>query len=222
MKVLEVQFRGWTATPRMPFILSGNAICMATPSYSLLLGLVGCCLGRPVEPNEVRLGFRYDFDGTAYDVETRHRLVFKDKKFKEHPKGTDAYTREFHINPRLTLWLDRTDWEEFFLCPIGAPGLGRSQDLLKITAVRQMEAQPISIATLRGCMLPFKAGQLMIPGQLVQLAEAFRENETVGTGRTSTQSRIFIAIPPDNETSVETSNLFQTPDSQPFYLHEWS
>lgn len=222
MKVLEVQFRGWTATPRMPFILSGNAICMATPSYSLLLGLVGCCVGRPVEPDEVRLGFRYDFDGTANDVETRHRLVFKDKKLKEHHKGTDAHTREFHINPRLTLWLDRLDWEEFFRCPVGSPGLGRSQDLLKIIAVKQVEAQPVPSAALQGCMLPFRAGQMMIPGQLVQLAEAYRENDMVGSGRSATQSLIFIAVPADNETGVEIPNLFQTPDNQSFYLHEWS
>ena len=130
--LLEVQFEGWTATPRMPFILSGNAICMATPSYSLLLGIVGCCLGRPVETGEVRLGFRYVFDDTAEDVETRQRLVNDSGKIKAHAKGTDAHTREFHVNPRLTVWLDRLDWEEFFRYPVGAPALGRSQDLLKI------------------------------------------------------------------------------------------
>lgn len=222
MKVLEVKFQGWTATPRMPFILSGNAICMATPSYSLLLGLVGCCLGRPVEPNEVRLGFQYDFDGIANDVETRHRLIFKGKKIAEHPKGTDAYTREFHVNPRLTLWLDRLDWEEYFRCPVGSPGLGRSQDLLKIITARQVDVHPVQSAVLRGCMLPFHAGQMIIPGQLIQLAEAFRENETVGSGRYATQSRIFIAVPADNEAGIVIPNLFQTPDKQFFYLHEWS
>jgi len=54
---LEVKLKGWTATPRLPFILSGNAICMPTPSYSMLLGMIGCCLGRIVEAREVNIGF---------------------------------------------------------------------------------------------------------------------------------------------------------------------
>ncbi len=39
-KLLEIQFSGWTATPRLPFVLSGNAVCMHTPSYSLVLGII--------------------------------------------------------------------------------------------------------------------------------------------------------------------------------------
>lgn len=225
---LEVQFEGWTATPRMPFILSGNAICMATPSYSLLLGLVGCCLGRPIEPEEVRLGFKYSFDEPAEDVETRQRLVNDSGKIKAHGKGTDAYTREFHVNPRLTLWLDRLDWEEFFRFPIGAPALGRSQDLLKIKqkGVRKVEAEPVSSAKINGCMLPFN-GLLKSSGQLIQLAEAYRENAIVGSGRTSTVSRIFLAIPHMDEQEEKAaqptvfSNLFQTPEKMVFYLHDW-
>ena len=180
--LLEVQFKGWTATPRTPFILSGNAICMATPSYSLLLGLVGCCLGRPVEPEEVRLGFRYGFDATAEDVETRQRLVYDGKNLKSHHKGTDAYKREFHVNPCLTLWLDRLDWEEFFRFPVGAPALGRSQDLLKVNqrSIRKVEVEPVPTAKINGCMLPFD-GQVQTSGQLVQLAEAYKENATIGS-----------------------------------------
>ncbi len=226
--LLEVQFEGWTATPRMPFILSGNAICMPTPSYSLLMGLIGCCLGRPVEPEEVRIGFRYSFDDTAQDVETRHRLVHDGKKIKAHAKGTDAHTREFHVNPKLTVWLDRLDWEDFFRYPIGAPALGRSQDLLKINPkkVRIVEVEPVDSAKIHGCMLPFNGG-LQSAGQLVQLAEAYRENAEIGTGRVSTVSRVFLAIPCMDEReqkatqAIAFSNLYQTPEKIVFYLHDW-
>lgn len=226
--LLEVQFEGWTATPRMPFILSGNAICMATPSYSLLLGLVGCCLGRPVEPEEVRLGFRYIFDNTAEDVETRHRLVNDSGKIKTHPKGSDAHRREFHVNPKLTLWLDRLDWEDFFRYPMGAPALGRSQDLLKIKLknVRKVEVEAVQSAKINGCMLPFN-GMVQSAGQLVQLAEAYREKPVVGSGRASTVSKIFLAIPymDDREEkaarAISFPNLYRTPEKTVFYLHEW-
>ena len=82
-KLLEVQFTGWTSTPRMPFILSGNAICMHTPSYSMVLGIIGCCLGRIVLPEELKLGFKYHYNSIAQDLETRQRLEFNGKRSKD-------------------------------------------------------------------------------------------------------------------------------------------
>jgi CRISPR-associated protein Cas5t len=224
-KLLEVRFEGWTATPRMPFVLSGNAVCLPVPSYSLLLGLVGCCLGRPIEIEEVRIGFQYGFDSTANDIETRQRLKSDGKKIEAHHKGSDAYPREFHVNPRLTIWLDRLDWEDFFHSPVGSPALGRSQDLLKITSVQQVEMASVESASVRGCMIPYNSA-IQISGQLVQLAEAFREKEEFGTGRIATESRIFLAVPNEKGDAFKHSNLFQTPkmsiENEAIYLHEWS
>lgn len=220
--VLEIQFSGWTRTPRMPFVLSGNAICLPVPTYSLLLGLVGCCLGRNVEANEVAIGFRYSFDTVAMDLETRQRLEFDGKRIKPHAKGTDAYSREFHVLPRLTIWLNRVDWIEYFKYPIGTPVLGRSQDILKIESVNQVLVEVISQAKLSGCMLPFLDTQ-NVGGQLVQLVEAYQENETVGSGRKPIKTNIFIAISGDNEQIVSCSNLYRTlsPISQDFYMHKF-
>ncbi len=221
-KVLEVKFSGWTATPRMPFILSGNAICMPVPSYSLLLGMIGCCLGRMVMPEEVKFGFRYTFDFVSKDLETRHRLEFDGKKIKAHSKGTDAYLREFHVAPKLTLWLNRLDWDMYFQNPIGTPSLGRSQDILKIEKVRKVDIEQVSEAKISGCMLPFSAN-LKVGGQLVQLAETYRESEVIGGGRTATRMRMFIAVHMDNETNVNMPNLFRTieQESESFYLHQF-
>ena len=79
---LEIKFSGWTATPRMPFVLSGNALCLPVPTYSLLLGMIGCCLGRVVDSKEVKIGFHYSYDTNAADLETRQRLEFDGKKIK--------------------------------------------------------------------------------------------------------------------------------------------
>lgn len=221
-KLLEIKFSGWTATPRMPFILSGNAVCMHTPSYSLLLGLLGCCLGRNIEAGEVKIGFKYSFETTAQDLETRQRLEFDGKKIKTHSKGSDAYNREFHINPLLKIWIDRIDWKSFFVSPIGTPSLGRSQDILKIESVSEREVESVKEGNISGCMLPFSS-DLQVGGQLVQLAEAFHENEKVGSGRTPTSSKTFIAIPYDNMVEVELPNLFKTLEDSPttFYLHQF-
>lgn len=219
-KALEINLSGWTATPRMPFILSGNAVCMHTPGYSILLGIIGCCIGRLVNPDEVNIGFKYSYDATAMDLETRQRLEYDGKKVKTHSKGTDAYLREFHTAPRLTIWTNRIDWIEHFTSPIGTPTLGRSQDILKIETVNIVDVTSIEEGELSGCMLPFTVG-LKAGGQLVQLAESFIENDEPGTGRKPQQSRIFLSIPHDSRSVVKHANLFKTHENKVFYLHQF-
>ena len=221
--ILEIQFSGWTATPRMPFVLSGNAVCLPVPTYSLLLGIVGCCLGRVVESTEISMGFHYSFDSVAIDLETRHRLESDGKKIKAHAKGTDAYKREFHVMPSLTIWINRLDWIDYFKNPIGTPALGRSQDILKIESVKEIFIKSVDEAVISGCMLPFNAN-LQVGGQLVQLAEAFNESDEVGGGRIPTRTRIFMAISSDNERKIKFSNLYQTQEEKPksFYLHTFN
>lgn len=222
-KVLEIKFSGWTATPRLPFVLSGNALCMPVPPYSLVLGIIGCCLGRFVSPQEVKIGYRYDYDTVGVDIETRRRLQFDGKKIKVHDKGSDAYQREFHVNPKLTVWIDRTDWKEYFDNPIGTPALGRSQDLLEINEVAVKDIISVPEAGLTGCLIPFDP-EYTIPGQLMQLAEAYEENEAIGSGRTPIRSSMFVAIHPGMENvKVVRDHLYQLKDDPSicFYLHSF-
>lgn len=221
-KLLEIKFSGWTATPRLPFILSGNAVCMHTPSYSLVLGIIGCCLGRIVKSEETKIGFKYSYDTIAQDLETRQRLENDGRKVKQHSKGSDAYTREFHTSPQLTIWIDRLEWKEYFENPIGTPSLGRSQDILKIEKVSIVEVLKIEKGILGGSLLPFTTG-LQAGGQLVQLAESYLENEEVGSGRKPQESKVFISIPHDNNAEVKFDNIFKTSEENPiaFYLHNF-
>lgn len=221
-KVLEIQFSGWTATPRMPFVLSGNAVCLHTPTYSLVLGIIGCCLGRIVSAVEVNFGFKYKYESVAQDLETRQRLEYDGKRIKKHAKGTDAYLREFHTSPKLTVWIDRLDWRDFFENPIGTPSLGRSQDILTIQKVTEIEIEQVEAGDLGGSLLPF-SGELQAGGQLVQLAEAFSENEEVGSGRLPTNSKVFISIPHDNHSEVRFNNIYKTmsENSQTFYFYKF-
>ena len=224
--VLEIEFSGWTATPRMPFIISGSqkggSICLQTPTYSLLLGLIGCCMGRIINPKEVKIGFHYSLDFVCKDMESRRRLQLNNGKLRPHTDGNSPYLLEFHSNPKLTLWIDRLDWKEYFLNPVGTPALGRSQDLLKIEKVKRVVVTPVEETTLSGCMLPFNSS-LIIGGQLVQLAEAYEENEDVGSGRSATKSGVFMAVPYDNKTKLKYPNLYhiQGNNEVGFYLHSF-
>ncbi len=222
-KVLEVEFEGWTSTPRMPYILSGNAVCLPVPTYSMLLGVIGCCLGRTVSSYEVKIGFRYSFETVGKDLEKRQRLEYDGKKVKSHAKGSDAYNREFHIQPKLTIWISRVDWLYHFENPVGTPCLGQSQDLLRINKVRILNTELVESTSIFGSLLPFENSS-KIAGQLVQLSESFIENEHPGSGRTPTSSKVFIAIPHDNNQEVKFKNLFQEVDNPKtsFYLHTFS
>ena len=205
----------------MPFVISGNAICLPVPTYSLLLGLMGCCLGRIVDFEEVSVGFRYAFDQMAKDKETRSRLeVAKSGKLMQHSKGQDAYDREFHIGPSLLIWLNRLDWQASFENPVGTPALGRSQDLLQISGVQRVTAIPIQFGELSGTLIPFRPGDLL-SGQIIQCAEAFREKDEIGSGRVSTRSCMFLAIRHDQKVPARIENLYQTAEGGQFYLHEW-
>lgn len=221
-KLLEIQFSGWTATPRLPFVLSGNAVCMHTPSYSMILGIIGCCLGRIVRSDELNVGFKYSYDTVGQDMETRQRLEFDGKKVKDHSKGSDAYNREFHTSPTLTVWIDRLDWAKHFECPVGTPSLGRSQDILKIDHVSIVDVEQVETGDLGGSMLPFTPG-LQVGGQLVQLAESYVENEEVGSGRSPLVSKVFISIPRDNNIEVKFNNIYKTKVQKPvtFYFHKF-
>ncbi len=221
MKLLQVEMSGWSATPRLPFIISGNAICLPVPSYSLLLGMLGCCLGRVVDFEEVRIGFKYTFDAVCKDLEKRNRLeISKFGTLSPHSKGKDVHIREFHTLPRLLLWINRIDWQASFENPIGTPALGRSQDLLKITNVERVQVNRVDKGEISGTLIPFKPGN-RLAGQIVQFAEAFRENDMIGSGRISTGSKIFLAIRHDQKPRVEFANLYQTETGEQFYFHDW-
>lgn len=222
-QALEIELEGWTATPRMPYVLSGNAVCLPVPTYSMLLGVIGCCLGRTISSNEVKIGFKYTYETVGKDLEKRQRLEYDGKKVKSHAKGSDAYSREFHVQPKLTIWINRTDWISNFENPVGTPCLGQSQDLLRITNFRILNIRAVESALIYGSLLPFENSS-KIAGQLVQLSEAFTENAVVGSGRTPTSSKVFIAIPFDNKQEVKFKNLYQEVDAPEtsFYLHTFS
>lgn len=220
-RVLQIKCNGWTSSPKMPFILSGNSVCMHTPSYSLILGMLGCCMGRYIKADEVEIGFHYQYDAVSKDTETRHRLQNKQNQIKPHAKGTDAYVREFHSLPKLTIWLNRLDWKEQLQNPIGTPSLGASQDLLNIQEVKEVEVVEIEKAKVSGTMIPFEIGE-KAGGQLVQLAESFEEIGDFGEGRKAVNSKIFISIPHDGLAELRTKNLFEVVDTQQqFYLHKF-
>lgn len=225
LRLLYVPFRGWTASPRQPRILSGNAVVMPVPSHSMLLGLIGCCLGRLVSSSEVRIGFEYHADDVINaDLETTHRLEFDGKTIKPNAKGTAIKSREFHAQPRLSLFVDRTDWREFFESPVGIPCLGQSQDLLwsDLRSIQEVTAVPVSEGHFGHTLIP--GLHTSMPGRILRLVESYDDQaSTPQQGRIPRASGCFTAIH-SLPRPTPFSNLYQVGDllgGRVLYLHSW-
>ena len=228
MKILRVRFAGLTSTVRIPFVVSGKAICSPVPSYPTILGLIGCCAGRDIYPNETRVGFEYSFGAnennidTGIDLEVTHRMKLNDKgKLKPNPKGTAIKEYEFHVNPRLVLYLDNISFAEYFQAPHGIPSLGRSQDIVWIERNPEiLDVEPIEKGIIQGStLMPFP--QEDAGGNLLRLPEYF-DNTNRGITRIPKNIRLFQAIPSGSR--VSGKNLFSIKgdkEKHVFYLHEW-
>jgi CRISPR-associated protein Cas5t len=225
-KLVHASIRGFTSSFRIPLIVSGNSLCAPVPSYSTLLGLIGCCVGRNVYPQETRIGFEYSFgsdslnNGYGVDTETSHRLILEGDKLKPHPKGPAPKELEFHAYPKLELYLDNLDFYEYLRSPIGIPTLGRSQDLVWISNVEIVDVHKKESGFINGTLIPFP--QEEISSRMLRLPEYF-DNTHDGVNRVSKNIRLFQIV--SHEVFIHNPNLYQIVGNQNeehvIYLHEW-
>ena len=226
-KLIHATIRGISATFRIPLIVSGKSLCAPVPSYSTLLGLIGCCAGREVYPDEVRIGFEYRFGenvsgaGLGVDMETTHRLELKNDRLRPHPKGTSIRYYEFHVYPVLELYLDNMDFFTTLLKPAGIPTFGRSQDLAWIEKVEKVDVERKPSGKVGATLMPFP--QEDVGGRMLRLPEFFYNNQN-GFTRNPMNIRLFQVV--SAESIVENPNLYHVKtdedDNHVIYLHEWA
>jgi CRISPR-associated protein Cas5, N-terminal domain len=113
MKALYVRMEGFSAFFRLPTIVSGTQLSSPLPPYSTLLGLIGCCAGRNIVPEETRIGYEYKKRGTTFELERTNRLELDVAKgyLKPNSKGQGILLREIHIAPILELYVSNPQYE---------------------------------------------------------------------------------------------------------------
>src|SRR6185437_14871310 len=169
MQALHIRIEGLSAAYPYPFLKSGTQLTMPMPPFSTILGNLSACAGRAVQPGETRIGveFRSRSDGKGLDLERTRRLRM-DKKKRLHTNPEQGLAvREFHVKPRLDLYLTALDMKRHFEFPEAAPCLGRSQDLGWICFAREIELQPVDKGWLRDTLVPFP--NLQVGGQILPL-----------------------------------------------------
>ena len=74
MKFLRVIINGWTASFRFPSFISGFQPTLSVPPLSTIYGLLSAVKGELVTPNDVHVGFIFEYDSKAVDLETIYEL----------------------------------------------------------------------------------------------------------------------------------------------------
>lgn len=228
MKVLRVQFNGFSASFRIPFAITGVQVSLPLPSYPNILGIISCCAGRNIETDDTLIGFEFEYQSKALDMERFNRWDFNLGKPKPQSKGPAVRKREFLINPSLTLYLSNLDFSNCFRFPNGIPTLGRSQDLAWIECIDQIELKPTQSGKIGGTLIPSnKFNQKLINGFIIRLPE-YMEYDEEKRLRYPKNLQTFLATNSLKNVSTDIeldSGLYSSKDFKEsqrcIYLHDW-
>lgn len=219
MKLLHVRFNAWTATYKVPFINSGTMVSLPVPSYSSVVGLISCCLGRPLLIDETLIAFTYSYNGSGIDLETTKRLEM-DKNILKEKKDDSVTNRAFHVNPQLDIYLSNIDLEDAFKKPRGVPTLGRSQDISWITKIELIESVKVEGGKIRPTLIPFP--NETIGGRLIRLCDYYI-NESLSFTREASNMSMYQIVPVTKEgINIVNDSLYRINDktNEVVYMHQ--
>lgn len=149
MKYLRILIEGWTASFRYPAFISGFQPTLPVPPLSTIYGLLSAAKGELVTPDETNVGFVFDYDAKAVDLETIYEL----KGLKGNK--SNVAKREFLFNPSLYLYTDDLEFKKYFKNPVYPILLGRSSDLAIISEIKEIEMEKKNNVKLGKTILPF-------------------------------------------------------------------
>lgn len=223
---VHVRLEGFTASFRHPLLISGTQASLPVPAYTNVLGMISACAGRAVMPREVRVGFEYRHHGQAFDLQTTRRWTLQGGRLRQNPKGTGLLRRQFHVRPRLDLYVVPDGMRAVFESPVATPRFGRSEDVAWIAFVRAVSLAPVAGGAIGATLVARDA--VHTPGLPLTLAEWF-ETGSFGKPRRAGAIGRFIGLPPTPDGlrfHAEGSHLFHPSDAEApedaVYLHAWA
>lgn len=147
MRVLKVVAEGEVTSFRYPHFMLGVQPTYEMPPPATLYGHVASALGKWFDPRGVQFAMHFTHETRFSDLEHVHLVKGSTGKLPgtKYPKvlegNINPLQRELLFRPRLTLYLNRPEWEPYFKSPRYAVVLGRSQDLFTYTSVDVIEMQ---------------------------------------------------------------------------------
>ncbi len=160
MRVLKIVAEGLTTSFRYPHFMQQIHPSFQMPPPATIYGHICSALGEWVDPTGLQFAYHFTYQATVKDVE--HIIVLAPGTGKlpgtKHAKvlagNVNPFDRELLFQPRLTLYLNRPEWEDNFRSPRYAVVLGRSQDLFTYTEVSPVKVVQAERAYFEHTLLP--------------------------------------------------------------------
>ncbi|RMF90408.1 MAG: type I-B CRISPR-associated protein Cas5 [Nitrospinota bacterium] len=160
MRVLKVTAEGLTTSFRYPHFMQQIHPSFQMPPPATIYGHICSALGEWVDPQGIQFAYHFTYQEQVKDIE--HIIVLSPARGRlpgsRVPKVLEGrinpFEREILFHPRLTLYLNRPEWESAFRSPRYAVVLGRSQDLFTYTRVEVVELEQSPRAYFEHTLLP--------------------------------------------------------------------
>jgi len=160
MRVLKIVAEGLTTSFRYPYFMQQVHPSLPMPPPATIYGHICSALGEWVDPDGVQFAYQFTYQGKVRDLE--HIILLSAST--GHLPGTkipkvlagkvNPFQRELLFKPRLTLYINRPDWEPAFHSPRYLVVLGRSQDLFTYTHVGCVELEQAEHAYFEHTLAP--------------------------------------------------------------------
>lgn len=175
MKTYRIKISSWTASFRYPNLISGFQPTLDVPPISTVLGLLNAAAGKYLEHTQLTIGYYFEYESKANDLETIYQIELKTTKSGSYPSNSaksNVINREFLYNCNLYIYLQDNELVEYLRHPYFSLVLGRSGDLATVERIEEVELVGNSISeNIKGQVIPFVGN--FLPGEIQALPKYF-------------------------------------------------
>jgi CRISPR-associated protein Cas5t len=175
-QVFVVDITSWTASFRYPNLISGFQPTLEVPPLSTILGLINAAAGQYMDYKHLEIGYYFQFQGKAVDLETIYQIEGNKGKATNNAKS-NVIRREFLFDNFLRIYTTNKEVAECFQEPIFPLLLGRMNDLATIEkkGVNEIELESIENADkICGQLIPLSGN--FLPGVVQALPVYFTDD----------------------------------------------
>lgn len=164
MRVLKVVAEGLTTSFRYPHFMQGIHPTFQMPPPATIYGHICSVLGEWFNPDGVRFAYHFTHQGHVRNKDLEHIILVTPatgylpgtRVPKVLEGNVNPFERDLLFHPRLTLYINRPEWEAAFRSPRYAVALGRSQDLFTYTSVSVIELDQAEHAYFEHTLAPYE------------------------------------------------------------------
>jgi len=221
MRVLKIVAEGLITSFRYPHFMQQIHPTFQMPPPATIYGHMCSALGEWFDPSGVEFAYHFTHQGRARNQDMEHVIVLTPatgflpgtKIPKVLEGNVNPFERDLLFQPRLTLYINRPEWEAAFRSPHYAVVLGRSQDLFTYTHVSIVELEQAERAYFEHTLLPHEMVLHVGRGVSVTMPRYldYRRNRAAFFGHYVALQERVILPPAADENTLRFSHLVYGP-----------